>query len=91
MKGSHLSARHPDRESGDAKEGGSCDQHVKDKGTGMHSQLYLGGVEQSSIQAQGYRGRGDIQGDEAFEGKFLRVCGDSGGVVLEGTHEEVEW
>ena len=54
----------------------------------MHSWLNLVGVEQSSVQGYGYRVGGNIQGEEVVEGKFLRMWGDSGNVVLEGAHGE---
>ena len=34
---------------------------------------------------------GDIQGEEAVEGKFFRVRGNSGGVILEGAPVEASW
>ena len=48
-------------------------------------------MDQSSVQAQGYRVGGDIQVEEAVEGKLLRVWGNSDGVFLEGEHGEVAW
>ena len=45
-------------------------------------------MEQSSVQAQGYRGEGDIQGEETEKGKLLRVWFNSDDVVLEGAHGE---
>ena len=43
-------------------------------------------MEQSSVQAQGYQVGGDIHGEEAGEGKLLRIWGNRGGVVLEDSH-----
>ena len=54
----------------------------------MHSRLHLGEADRSSIQAQGYRGRGCMQGEEAVEGKLLRMRGKIGGVVLNRSHGE---
>ena len=50
-----------------------------------------GGVGWRIIQAQGYRGGGDIQGEEAFKVKLLRVWCESGGFILEGAHGESTW
>ena len=48
-------------------------------------------MEQSTVQAQGYRVGGNIQGEEAGDGKLLRVWGNSGGVIIEGAHGEAAW
>ena len=56
----------------------------------MHPRLHLGKVERISVQVQGHRGGVGIQGEEAVEGKLLRVWGNSGGIVLEGAHGEAE-
>ena len=48
-------------------------------------------MERGIIKAKGHRVRRGIQGEEAIEGKFLRVCGNSGGAVLEGAHGEVSY
>ena len=57
----------------------------------MHSRIHIGELDQSSVQAQGYRVGGDIQGEEVVEVQLLRVWDNSGGVVLEGSHVEAAW
>ena len=50
--------------------------------------MYLGEMEGCSIQAQGYRGGGNIQGEETGEGKLNIIWGDSGIFILEKQHGE---
>ena len=57
----------------------------------MHSWIHLGLVEQSSIQAKGYIGGRNIQGEESVEGKLLIVWGNNGIFVLKGAHVEAAW
>ena len=51
--GSRLGVILPDNDSGNVQEDGYLDQPGKDKGTGMHSWINLGDVDQISVQAQG--------------------------------------
>ena len=39
----------------------------------------------------GYRGGGDIHGEESVKDKLLRVWGNSVSIILEGEHREVAW
>ena len=57
----------------------------------MHFWIHLGKVERGSVQAQGHRLGGYIQGDKAGEVKLRRMWGDSGGFDPEGEHGETSW
>ena len=39
-------------------------------------------MDRSSVQAHDYRGGENIQGEEAIEGKLIRVWGNSSGIIL---------
>ena len=47
-------------------------------------------MEKGIIQAQGHQGGVKIQVKEVGKGKLPIIWGDSGGVVLEGSHGEAE-
>ena len=54
----------------------------------MHTRLHMGQLDKSSIQAQGYRGGVNFQGEGAGEGKLLILWGNSAGIILKGSHGE---
>ena len=54
----------------------------------MHPQVHLGRVELGGLQAHSHRIGGNLQEEEAGEGKLHSMRSDSGGIVPEGTHVE---